>query len=79
MAMKSISGASRGDYVQRAVIKKRGRGKLAGRYCVSTNVMKAPRSAVRGVKLKAVEMHGCFVSVAKAERKARSLVKRVRP
>lgn len=62
---------------RRATVKP-GTGKLRGRHCVSVQTDKAPRSAVRGVKLRAVQMRGCFVSKAKAEKVAEALSKRPR-
>ena len=46
----------------------KGKGKLRGRYCVEVTFDKAPKSAVRGVKLAPHEFHGCYVSKVKAEK-----------
>lgn len=62
---------------RRATVKT-GTGKLRHRFCVSAETDKAPRSAVRGVKLKAIQMHGCFINRAAALRAAEKLSKRPR-
>lgn len=62
---------------RRATVKT-GTGKLRGRYCVSVQTDKAPRSAVRGVKLKALQMRGCFTSKAAAFKSAESLSQKSR-
>ena len=71
MAVKTFSGK------RRATVKM-GTGKLRGRYCVSVQTDKAPRSAVRGVKLKPLQMHGCFVSKAAAFKAAEKLSQKSR-
>jgi len=63
---------------QRRATVKRGKGKLKNRYCVSVQADKAPKSAVRGVKLKAVQMRGCYINKTEALRAAEQLSKRSR-
>lgn len=55
-----------------------GRGKLRGRHCVKVEVDKAPKSAVKGVKLLPYEFHGCYVSAQKARQVAEKLSKKQR-
>jgi hypothetical protein len=62
---------------RRATVKT-GTGKMRNRYCVSAVPDKAPRSAVRGVKMKAIEMHGCYTSKAAAMKAAEKLSNRPR-
>ena len=62
---------------RRATVKT-GTGKVKGRYCVSAETDKAPRSAVRGVKLKAIQMRGCFTSKAAAFKAAEALSRKSR-
>lgn len=62
---------------RRATVKT-GTGKVKGRYCVSAETDKAPRSAVRGVKLKPIQMHGCFINKAAALRAAEALSQKSR-
>jgi hypothetical protein len=52
--------------------------RLRDRYCVGTVPDKAPKSAVRGVKMKQVEYHGCFVNKREALRVAEGLSKKKR-
>lgn len=56
----------------------KGKGKLRGRHCVNVQADKAPRSAVKGVEMMAVQRRGCFVSKAKAQAKANQLAHMVK-
>ena len=63
---------------ERRATVKTGTGKVRNRYCVSVATDKAPRSAVRGVKMKAIRMYGCFVSKAEAFKTADRLSRKSR-
>lgn len=70
-----------GKIVKRATGVRKGRinhvtknNRMKGRYCVIIEVEKAPKSAVKGVKLKPIQFHGCFTKKADAVARLEKLV-----